>query len=90
LFIAVPLSRPKAHRAPELRRHKGDPTAVTARFQKPATSFPARAFQFLDDDIIPVICPTGQVFFAREWFDRGRPRHNAAMTKAKRLTQLQA
>jgi len=45
-FITVPLRAPPRHRTAKLRRHKGDVTAASVRFKKPAAGFPARA-QFL-------------------------------------------
>jgi hypothetical protein len=32
--------------------------------KKPAADFPARAFEFFDDGVMAVICPTRQIFFA--------------------------
>jgi hypothetical protein len=30
--------------------------------KKPAADFPARAFEFFDDGVMPLICPTRQIF----------------------------
>jgi hypothetical protein len=36
---------------------------LAVRLKKPATGFPARAFNSCDDVNLPVICPTAQEFF---------------------------
>jgi hypothetical protein len=51
-----------------LRRFALRNDETVAPLKKPATNFPARALNSCDDEDMPVICPTCQIF----WFVRRR------------------